>query len=111
MFQRFLKEKFKYVRELIKLEHYPSKIYNEIRRMKELEEAGDDLPKKKKVQKQNLARDLISLDGTSSQEVTSADNILHDVYLKFAGAKTALVRSNTALIQKKIEKVNPSANI
>jgi hypothetical protein len=105
-----LKEKFKYVRELIKLEHYPSKVYNELRRMKEAEAAGDDIPKKKKAQKRVLARDLISLDGTSSQDATSTENILNDYYLKFAGAKTALMKSNTALIQSKIEKIKKESS-
>ena len=104
-----LNDKFKNIKGLIKSEQMPSKIYQEIRKLKEVEAMS--LEKKKNIKKSDNQNKFTS--ETSMNTFKKANSIEdeksvlgeYDPYLKFAGAKAALVRSSTLKIQNKIDKI------
>lgn len=112
-----LKEKFRHVKELIKSEHFPSKIYANIRRMREIEvnnfennrgrhtiASQHSISKKPIIKSLNRTPTILSYKGEDKMSLKNGD-LSNEVYLKYSGAKSALMRSNTLQVKDKIDKI------
>ena len=117
-----LQEKFQYVKELIKSEQSPSKIYNKIRKMREEIEQNqleDKLKKKRKENKENIQKQENKKNNPESpnnkvnEESLSimTSNSVGDKseYLQFSGAVKGLFKSSTLRAQQQLKKLSKEA--
>ncbi len=122
-----LQEKFQYVKELIKSEQSPSKIYTKIRKMREeIEQANleDKLKKKRREQKESLQKQLNNNNNINSQNKNNNNNNNFDdsqsnltsnslpnssEYLQFSGAVKGLYRSSTLRAKQQLKKLSKEA--
>ena len=124
-----LQEKFQYVKELIKSEQSPSKIYTKIRKMREeIEQANleDKLKKKRREQKESLQKQLDNNNNINSQNKNNNNNNNNNFddsqsnltsnslpnsseYLQFSGAVKGLYRSSTLRAKQQLKKLSKEA--
>ena len=115
-----LKEKFQYVKELIKWEQSPSKIYEKIRKMREeIDQAAleEKLKQKRKERNATIAENQrklaeknkqnnVSLNEDNMSVLTTGSTGRTNDYLRFSGAVKGLFRSSTLRAKEQLKKLS-----
>ena len=114
-----LKEKFQYVKELIKWEQSPSKIYEKIRKMREeIDQAQleEKLKQKRKERNATIAENqrklaeknkgTMSMNEDNMSVLTTGSTGRTNDYLRFSGAVKGLFRSSTLRAKEQLKKLS-----